>query len=241
MSARPFRLLYTLILNLGFVTNVFADGMDKQNPFELEKARQQIQEEFSDLIPLEKIEPMARARILAGYDYLDPNHEVPADLLRNAVLFFEGNKSKFPNQKFISIVNMKVRSDKYRFFLVHLDTGQVEKYHTTHGAGSDPNDTGFAQSFGNVEGSGKTSLGFARTAETYVGTYERSLRMDGLSNTNTNLRDRAVVIHGWDGAHEGNKLQGRTLGCLAFDWKIKDDIIDKVKEGSLVYIGIAGP
>ena len=235
--------------NLTFVTlTVFLapglahalDGIDAQSPEEIRAAREQITREFADAIQPYQVSAFQSSSILKNYDYLDPQHEVPSDLLATAVLYFDANKANFKNQSYLTVVDFKPRSDHYRFFLIDLKTGTVEKFHTTHGQGSVTDDEGYASSFGNVIDSGKSSLGFVRTAEVYTGTYRRALRLDGLSTTNSNIRERAIVFHGWDGVKEENQLQGLTLGCIALDWVVKDAVLDKIKGGSLMYVGVSG-
>ena len=217
------------------------DGIDAQSAAEVQAAREQIAKEFGNAIQPGEVSAFQASSILKNYNYLDPKHEIPNDLLEKAVVYFDANKAKFKNQNFITVVDFKPRSDQFRFFLIDLKTGEVEKFHTTHGAGSvsSGSDEGYATSFGNVIDSGKSSLGFVRTAEVYTGTYHRALRLDGISSTNSNLRERAIVFHGWDGVKEQNQIQGLTLGCIALDWVIKDAVLDKIKNGSLMLVGVA--
>jgi hypothetical protein len=226
------------------ITGVTADSPmenpDKQSPEEIASAKARIARDFGGAQQASSLSARERAQIQARYAYLDPNHLVPADLLATATTYFDQNKTSFPNQGYITIVDFKPRSDAYRFYLVSMADGSVERYHTTHGQGSDADRDGYAESFGNVEGSGKSSLGFVRTAEVYEGTYHRAVRLDGLSDTNSNIRDRAVVFHGWDGVHEANVIQGLSWGCITLDWAVKDGVLDKIKEGSLMYVGVAG-
>jgi hypothetical protein len=175
------------------------EGYDVQSPAEIEAARLRVERDFAGQVDPMALSPSMRARILAGYAHLDPKHEVPTDLLEQAVVYFDANKSRFPNQAYISIVDFAKRSNKKRFYLINMSTGEVESHYTTHGIGSDKDKDGYAESFGNVNGSGKSSLGFIRTAEVYTGKYKRSVRLEGLLSTNSNLRMRAVVFHGWDG------------------------------------------
>lgn len=49
----------------------------------------------------------------------------------------------------------------------------------------------------NEDGSHLSSLGRALVAERYVGSYGVAYRLDGLDPTNSNLRSRCVVLHGW--------------------------------------------
>src|SRR5690606_5467249 len=117
--------------------------------------------------------------------------------------------------------------------------GKVERFRTTHGKGSDANNDGYAEVFGNEIGSGMSSLGYVRTAEVYSGNFGRSVRLDGLSATNSNIRARAVVFHGWDGVKEGDFIQGLSRGCITMDWNFKDAVLEKIKEGSFMYVGLS--
>lgn len=232
LTAVPLSLLF-------FDSALAAEGPDPQSRAEIDAAKARVEADFADVAPLRALSDDERARILDQYSHLDPRHEVPVDLLATAVVFFDQNKAKFPNQKYLSVVDFGPRSDRYRFFLVDLRSGAVEKFHTTHGAGSDTNRDGMAETFGNVIDSGKSSLGFARTAEVYTGTYGRALRLDGLSKTNSNIRERAIVFHGWDGVKEENVIQGLSLGCITLDWRVKNAVLGKIRSGSLLYVGVA--
>jgi len=216
------------------------ENPDIQSPEEIARAHAAIERDFAHARSLTEMSVGEQVSVLARYAYLDPNHEVPADLLNSAVLYLNANKNSFPNQSHIAVVDFKPRSDAYRLYIIDMQTGAVEKFHTTHGVNSDPKSTGYASIFGNVVNSGKSSLGFVRTAEVYSGNYKRSLRLDGLSKTNSNIRDRAVVFHGWDGVHEKNVIQGMSHGCITLDWTVKDGAIDEIKEGALMYVGYAG-
>jgi hypothetical protein len=66
--------------------------------------------------------------------------------------------------------------------------------------------------------------------------FGESLRLDGLEDTNSNVRDRAVVLHPSRAVNDGNGKQGRSWGCPAIDPKISKQVIDRVKDGSLLYI-----
>lgn len=172
---------------------------------------------------------------LAEYDHLDPKNLIPDKPLRQALTYFSTNKDKFPNPNWIAVIDFTKHSSSRRFFLVNMTTGEVETYLTTHGRGSDQWNSGYAKSFSNDDGSWKTSLGFYRTAEVYSGKFGRSLRLDGLSSTNSNVRMRDIVIHAADYVDESAGTAGRTLGCIAFDHKVKDRIIDVIKSGAMLY------
>lgn len=204
---------------------------------EVEEARALIERDFANAVDPESMPAIQKEQVLAQYDHVDPKKLVPATLLKNALLYFDANEASFPNKKYITVVNLGIRSDYYRFFLIDMTTGAVTRYHTTHGQGSDPDDDGWATLFGNVPDSLKSSLGYVRVGEVYSGAFKVSLRLDGLSTTNSNMRARAVVFHGWDGVKEANVIQDRSNGCITLDWKVKDGVLEKIREGSLMYIG----
>ncbi len=180
-----------------------------------------------------------RARILADYDHLDRSGVVPGDLLDDAILFFHANKAKIKNLNYLSVVDFSKQSGQKRFFLVDLKSGAVRAHVVAHGSGSDPGHTGMATKFSNVSGSNASSLGYYVTAETYSGKHGRSLRLDGVSKTNSKARARAVVIHGAGYVREGAPKQGRSWGCPALAESVKDGVIDALRHGGVLYIGVS--
>lgn len=179
--------------------------------------------------------PDTQEAILKNYDHLDPNQEVPDQALRDAVLYFHANQSRFANKSIITVIDYSVSSKLKRMFVVNMQTGIVWALHVSHGKGSDSNHDGFAESFSNVSGSNATSLGFYKTAETYQGSNGFSLRLDGLSTTNSNARIRAIVIHGADYVQDREVIQGRSWGCPAVSMANHSKLINMIKGGSLIY------
>lgn len=176
-------------------------------------------------------------QILDLYAGLDPNRVVPSNLLKKVVLYFHRNKDLISNHEYISVIDFSKSSKYRRFFLIHLPSGQVTRVHVAHGKNSDLNNDGIPERFSNRPGSEQSSLGFYLTWETYFGRNGYSLRMDGLSSTNSNARDRAVVIHGAAYVKDQNVKQGRSQGCPAFSMNNKDLMIDALKGGTLIYAG----
>jgi hypothetical protein len=180
------------------------------------------------------------AGMMSKWSHLDPSKVVPAKLLGEALAYFEANAARIKNQKVLTIIDFSKHSGKKRFFVIDLKTGMVEQQVTAHGSGSDPNNDGVADSFSNVSGSNASSIGFYLAAETYDGKWGRSMRLDGLSSTNSNARARAVVIHGADYVVDGSTQQGRSWGCPALPLGKKDAVIDKLNGGSLIYAALSG-
>ena len=180
---------------------------------------------------------VAQAASFRDYSYLDPDKIVPAKLLSEAVAFYDANLDKIENKRVMGVIDYKQHNSKERFYIIDMESGRVETYLTAHGKNSDPDFDGYATKFSNVPDSNTTSLGFFLTAETYYGKNGYSLRLDGLSSTNSNARDRAIVIHGADYVSPGPKI-GRSYGCPAVEMRYHKELIDQIKDGSLLYAGL---
>ncbi len=181
-----------------------------------------------------------KADVFSRYQHLDAKKIVPTVLLQKAVLYYHFNLAKVDNKNYITVVDFTKHSSKTRFFVVDMKSGAVTALHVSHGTGSDPKNTGYATKFSNVSGSNASSVGYYVTSEVYYGKHGRSLRIDGLSSTNSNVRERAVVIHGADYVKEANIQAGRSWGCFALANSLKDGIITKLMTGSILYAGQSG-
>ncbi|MGZ3808327.1 MAG: murein L,D-transpeptidase catalytic domain-containing protein, partial [Bacteriovorax sp.] len=131
----------------------------------------------------------------SDYSHLDPDHLIPAHILKTAVDYFENHQENIRNKRFLGVIDFKLHNSKERFYIIDLDSGRVEKYLVAHGKNSDPNFKGYASKFSNTIDSKMSSLGFFLTAETYNGSHGYSLRLEGLSVSNSNARERDIVIH----------------------------------------------
>lgn len=177
-----------------------------------------------------------RAAVLAQYEHVDPTDLVPQLLQDNAMQYYHFNKARLENKAFVSIVDMSIHSGTPRFWLIEMETGSVTATVVAHGEGSDPENDGIPSRFSNINNSLMTSLGYYKTAETYTGRWGFSLRLDGLSASNSIVRERAIVMHGADYVSPSKAKQGLSWGCPALPMNEKDAIIRKVREGSLLYI-----
>lgn len=184
--------------------------------------------------PVPNLSDDEKAAIVARY-HVDPDGVVPKAMLTDALAFLDANKDKVRNKNFLTVVDFSKHSGKDRLFVVNLTSGAVQAHVVAHGSGSDPGNTGYATKFSNVNNSNESSLGYYVTGETYNGKHGNSLRLDGVSPTNSNARARAVVMHGADYVSEGRSRQGRSWGCLALPTPDKDAVIAKLKGGSVIY------
>lgn len=207
------------------------EGEERQSIEEIERAREEN--------PVIENEPLStqeeRVAALAKYSHLDPKKVIPRYLLGSALVYFEKYKYRFSNQRYISMVDFRSYSGKKRFWVVNMSTGAVWSSYMAHGSGSDWDHNGYAERFSNVSGSKASSVGIYKTAETYEGKYGYSLRLDGLSSTNSNARARAVVVHGAYYVYDQAVKQGRSWGCLAVPMALRTTLINMIKGGSMIY------
>ncbi len=148
------------------------------------------------------------------------------------------NQNKLNNNDYLTIIDMGTSSNSERLFIINMKTQQLEhKSLVAHGRNSGGT---FAKQFSNKVNSHQTSLGFYKTAETYIGKHGFSLRLDGLEFSNSNARRRAVVIHQADYASANFIKQhgrlGRSYGCPSLPKKDYKTIINKIKNGSCLFI-----
>ena len=140
-----------------------------------------------------------------------------------------------------SVIDFSLPSTARRLWVFDLATGAVlVNDRVSHGSGSNSDDDpSRADTFSNTPGSLMSSLGLSRTAETYDGSNGYSLRLDGLEPSNDEMRDRAIVVHGAAYAEDefvdDNGYLGRSSGCPAVAMSRSADLIDLIKEGSLLF------
>lgn len=185
----------------------------------------------------EKIYPNPTESEVWGEDLknLDPSRLVPQRRLREAMAFLRKNPSLFSNRRQIVLIDYGQPSTTKRFYIINLSTGSVQRHLVAHGRGSDPDFDGYANYFSNKSGSKMTSLGYFVTAETYEGGHGVSLRLNGLSATNSASRERAIVIHGASYVRGDLNPIGRSWGCPALDTSVVQSVISQIKGGSLIY------
>lgn len=155
------------------------------------------------------------------------------------MLDFSVQEKKALNANYWGIFDLRQHSSMKRFFLFDLKNNQVSNYLCAHGVGSEgSHDDGFADIFSNTNGSKMTSLGIYQASEPYTGKHGLSCRLDGLQASNSRARERAIVIHGADYVSPEFVRQtgrlGRSDGCMAFENKVTPDIVNKLKNGSLI-------
>ena len=139
----------------------------------------------------------------------------------------------------IGIVDFSRASREPRFHILDLGSGQTTTYLVAQGRGSDPAHTGWLSRWSNEEGSNASSPGAYATGDFYVGKHGQSMRLDGLDATNSAAAPRAIVVHAaWYAnpdmiARLG--MLGRSQGCFAFSRKSQWDVMQRLRDGRLIY------
>jgi len=171
---------------------------------------------YKDMHLKDKVSYKAFAQAMAGYNKLHPEKK---DIL--------------------TLIDFSKPSTEERFFVFDIKNKKILKSSVvSHGKNSGNN---YATSFSNKNGSNKSSLGFYITENTYQGHNGYSLVLDGLEDgINDNAKERTIVIHGAAYADPSiisiaGRL-GRSLGCPALPKSMNKQIIDTIKDGSLLYI-----
>ena len=146
---------------------------------------------------------------------------------------------KLGNEKILSIVDFSQPSGRKRLFVIDLDKYKVVfNTYVAHGMNSGLE---YARQFSNSPASNKSSLGFYETMTTYNGKNGYSLQLQGLeSGINDNANVRAIVMHGApyvsESTVQAKGFIGRSWGCPAIPENMKKPIIDKIKNGTCLFI-----
>ena len=171
---------------------------------------------------------------------LDPRGRVRPALMQRAMAALDTHHRRIPLRDRIYIVDFKRFSGEERLFEVDLFSGDVVAFRTSHGRGSDPWHSGFAQTFSNTPESHMSSVGAYATAGAGWGPlHGPNVLLDGLDHSNDKARDRAIIVHGADYAdpdflaREG-KL-GRSFGCFTTARNDLPWLRERMGEGRLLF------
>jgi L,D-transpeptidase catalytic domain len=187
-------------------------------------------------------EPAAANGINKMYDSLKLNlFGLSEHAFQYAIKGFEYLKAtgKLANEHIISIVDFSKPSFQKRLFILDIDNYKLLfNTYVAHGQGSGQT---MATMFSNIPESLQSSLGFYRTSSTYIGKNGYSLKLAGLEyGINDKAEQRAVVIHGASYVSEefiqNQGFIGRSWGCPALPEKLNKPIIEKIKNGTCLFI-----
>jgi hypothetical protein len=139
----------------------------------------------------------------------------------------------------LTIIDYGRPSTEKRLFVIDMQEGNI-LFNTlvAHGRNSG---TVFATDFSNEAESKKSSLGFFIASDTYLGANGYSLRLEGCEQgINDHARERAIVMHGAEYVNENfirsHGYLGRSYGCPAIPVECHEKVIDRIKNGSCVFL-----
>ena len=216
-------LLFLILLNIFTHNIVVASGTDTQTAV--------IEDSYEDPINVDE------NYIKNLYEELSLSTKLEFSIFKRG---FEGYLATPDRKKgHFTIIDYTKPSNENRFFVVDLRTRTL-KYESlvSHGKNSG---LIVPVNFSNTRNSFQTSLGFYKTGETYSGSFGYSLKMFGLEEGfNSNALERKIVIHGSNEITQKyidqNGFLGRSDGCPALPNSIAREVIDFIKDGSVIYV-----
>jgi hypothetical protein len=142
------------------------------------------------------------------------------------------------NDRYLTIVDLSQSSRNKRFYILDMANDSLAwNTYVAHGKNSGVD---MAKSFSNAFNSNKSSLGFYVTKSTYHGKHGLSLRIDGLEHDfNDNAEARGVVVHGAsyvNPSRVNSEYMGRSQGCPALPENEYAQVIDIIKDGSVLFV-----
>lgn len=175
-------------------------------------------------------------RVAAATYYPNDQHRRVLELAKEQV---ERHRAALWRTDIVAIADFAMPSSLPRFHFANLERGEVRSFLVSHGRGSDPEHDGFLKTFSNEVGSLATSRGAYVTYEWYKGKYGTSIRLGGLSPENSNVLDRAIVLHPAKYANPDmldrfGKL-GRSDGCFAMSEADFNEALWHLSGGRLIY------
>jgi len=180
-----------------------------------------------------KDESSAMKSILASTTGLQPNV-----LKLGLKAYHWASKHADVKKPYLTIVDFTTPSKNKRLWVINLNTDKVVmKELVANGKNSGLyNGTRFSNAHGTLE----SSLGVYLTGVTYYGTDGLSLHVHGLqAGINTNAYSRTLEFHGaWYVTPQFAKKYGRvgrSYGCFAMDKAILPQLVNTIRNGSVVF------
>jgi len=177
--------------------------------------------------------PALETELLQSASGLNP------DALHAALTTFESLRAKGEvHSSFLSVIDYSLPSTAKRMWVFDLDARRIVFNElVAHGRNTGED---VAVTFSNDDGSYKSSLGAFVTGDAYDGKNGYSMRLRGLEpNVNDHAEERAIVLHGaWyvdEALATSQGRIGRSLGCPAVRPAIARELIDDIKDGSVLY------
>lgn len=197
---------------------------------------------FKKEISAAKTAIVAESTVSKVYDSLKLNLAgLSKDAFDYAVKGYEYLKAtgKIKNVNVLTIADFTKHSSKKRLFILDVKNYKVLfNTYVSHGQGTG---AAMAERFSNIPESHQSSLGFYTTTDTYIGKHGLSLHLQGMeAGINDKALERAIVMHGAAYVSEdfirARGYIGRSHGCPAVPEQLTKPIIEKIKNGSCLFI-----
>lgn len=222
--------IFMHILLVLIFSSIYGENLKFESIYDKEKL-------FINTIPQDRETTIDESQYLFLYDSFDLKDKLDYRIFKMALRGY--SKIKDRKKPYLIIVDYSKVSSEKRFFVLNMKTFILEDYtYVAHGKNSGAD---IAVSFSNKLNSYKSSIGFYLTGKTYNGRYGYSLKLYGLEEGyNSNAFKRGVVIHGAS-ASEPSYIKkfgflGRTEGCPALPKSLNKKIIEKIRNGSVLFI-----
>ena len=143
------------------------------------------------------------------------------------------------NGNILSIVDLSLPSSKKRLFVIDVNCCKlIFNTYVSHGRNSGKE---MATQFSNKPNSYESSLGFYVTGVTYFGHHGYSLKLNGKEQgINDNAFARGIVMHSAAYVNEhmasSRGYIGRSEGCPAIPVRLNRNLIEKIKNGTCLYL-----
>jgi hypothetical protein len=184
---------------------------------------------------------------------------VPAEPLLQVLTYYKSSKSRFGNDRYVTIADYSQNSRKKRFYMLNLMTGAVSQEKISHGSGNQngvrlgdkrhdgmldrctssrkirPRENMTRPGFYKVEGYYTSKSHIGSWPNLVKGTKLNGMKLVGLSTTNDDALGRGVVMHEAKYNSVGNAVMGRSYGCPAFAPGKGAALMSKMRGGSLFY------
>jgi len=173
-----------------------------------------------------------------------PRPDYDAFKLALAGFLIMKEQKQIGDKDILSLLDFSLSSNQQRMWVIDLKSKKL-LYHTwvAHGRNSGQE---YATRFSNALHSNQSSLGFYVTEAEYYGTHGISLKLKGVEKgINDKAEERTIVIHGADYVSQDFIRQygrlGRSLGCPALPNDIAEEIINKIANGTCLFIYYPDP
>jgi len=152
-------------------------------------------------------------------------------------------KSNNYNNNIAFMIDYSLHSGLPRFLIVDLKNDKIiDKGLVCHGDAKGKNSSDYAKVFSNINESHCTSLGFALIGERAYSKWGKHYKywLNGLEKTNSNMKDRVVVLHAWEGVPNKSIYPislATSFGCptVSINYLDKLDSILKKEKKVLLY------